>query len=164
MTRKQILARDRKYSKKYKKENPEKVKLIQKLSYTKHKQKKLLYQKNKYLSDPIFRFRVLIKSSIKEALEDKNIRKIGSTFILLGYSAKELCNKLSSYLGFPCEEARACKGTIITENNNHIDHIEPVAKALTEQDIIRLNQLNNLRLICKSCNLAKGDRPAKFFT
>jgi len=42
--------------------------------------------------------------------------------------------------------------------NYEIDHIIPISLAKTENDVIRLNQLNNLRLICKNCNRNKRDK------
>jgi RNA ligase (TIGR02306 family) len=45
---------------------------------------------------------------------------------------------------------------VINLENSHIDHIVPLAQARTITDVISLNQLNNLRLICSKCNLKKG--------
>ena len=38
----------------------------------------------------------------------------------------------------------------------HIDHIIPIASAITEEDVIRLNHYTNLRPLWAKDNLAKG--------
>lgn len=40
----------------------------------------------------------------------------------------------------------------------HIDHIVPLATAKTEQDVIALNHVSNLRPMWSKENLSKGDK------
>lgn len=77
------------------------------------------------------------------------------TFCMLGFSAETLCLHLAFWLGKDCEE---CKETKITLATAHIDHKIPMAKAVTINEVINLNQLSNLRLICDRCNIRKGSK------
>lgn len=93
------------------------------------------------------------------------IRKVGSskagrhTFDLLGYSKEDVYNHLSGFLGKGCVDGRVCHGEIIISiDGSHIDHYFPVSVAKSEQDVIKLFQLKNLRLICWKCNLSKSDK------
>lgn len=76
-------------------------------------------------------------------------------FLWLGYTEKVLCNHLSKYLDKPCKE---CGVITLNLRTATIDHIVPVSIANGIQDIFELNQINNLRLICKSCNSRKGSK------
>jgi hypothetical protein len=40
----------------------------------------------------------------------------------------------------------------------HIDHIVPISTADTKDDVVRLNQLSNLRPLWREANLAKLDK------
>ena len=63
-------------------------------------------------------------------------------------------NHLGKWLDRPCED---CSKQLFLENSS-IDHIKPLSLAKTEGEIIELNQLSNLRLVCRPCNSKKGDR------
>ena len=79
---------------------------------------------------------------------------------VLGYSSIELYEYLSKWLNKPCED---CNSVEITMKNHHIDHIIPVSSVYgqdnVEEKIIALFNLENLRLICPTCNIKKGNRP-----
>lgn len=45
-----------------------------------------------------------------------------------------------------------------------IDHVIPLERAKTEQEIIDLFDLKNLNLMCKNCNSSKQDRDYKIWT
>jgi len=94
------------------------------------------------------RIRSLISSAFRRCFFIKRKR----TFEYLGYSNKDLFDHLKKFLQCPCV---VCGLIFIEMNNSHIDHIIPVCVAKSEEDIIKLNQLYNLRLICKKCNLNK---------
>lgn len=77
-------------------------------------------------------------------------------FETLGYSRYDLSNHLSKFVGVACVEKRKCDGVVLTLENSHIDHVMPVIWAESLEDVIRFNQLKNLRLICAPCNRAKS--------
>ena len=157
--------------------NPEKVKAHAKKCYEKHKprikrerkldrivnKKKIAvanhirYEKIK--SCPIYKLKRLIKKSVWKAFKYAKVHKTASTFKLLKFTTEDLQAHRNSFLNKPCVCGIACgRETIITETNSHIDHIKPLVTAKTEEDIIILNSLENLRLICIDCNLCKGGK------
>jgi hypothetical protein len=79
-------------------------------------------------------------------------RRRAKSFDLLGYSPMDLYKHLSEYLGKACE---VCKLTVVSRKNCHIDHKIALMAGKTEGDILVLNRLSNLRLICATCNLRK---------
>lgn len=97
-----------------------------------------------------------IRGAIWRALRRKELGKIGGpTFKLLGYSKEEAYLHLSSFLNKPCLEQSSCNGIILNVENSHVDHIVPQHIANTLEEIVKINQLSNLRLICSPCNLKK---------
>ena len=52
-----------------------------------------------------------------------------------------------------------CQDVIITFKNYEIDHIIAISLAVSIDEIIQLNQLEYLRLLCSKCNQEKHDRP-----
>jgi len=77
------------------------------------------------------------------------------TFQMLNYTKQEFYNHMEKYLNKPCER---CGKVIITIKNMSIDHIIPSSTAKILDDVIRLNQLDNIRIICPRCNMSKGNR------
>lgn len=90
------------------------------------------------------------------AFEYVGLSKTGmETFESLGYTKEDAFKHLSPFLGKPCQ---MCKIIILNKANSQIDHIEPLCRAKTKADVIRLNQLINLRIVCKECNRKKGGK------
>lgn len=115
--------------------------------------------KERYKTDTLYRFSRKIRRVIIRAFKQLNMIKNGKTFKLLGYAPQDLNNKMVSYINSVCEE---CNITIIDINNSAMDHIIPMCSASSKEDIIKLNQLNNLRLICRHCNSIKLSQDLKF--
>ncbi len=141
----------------YRQENKERINKYSKQHYQENKDRYLechkQYAKKRYSVDPIFRYSSLIRTCVRKAFHQINMPKSGPTFELLGYTPEQLCNHLSTYLDKLCQD---CGAQVVTLDHFHIDHIIPISTAKTEEDVIRLNQLNNLRLICPECNMKKG--------
>ncbi len=149
----------KKQSKIYSLKNKEKIKKYQKQwieqNRKHHRQHQNEYQKSRRKNDPVFVLKQRISWSLRKSLNNIGISKDNKpTFDILNYSQKYFANHMLSYVNQPCER---CKLTIITINNSQIDHIKPVSMAKTELDVIWLNQLSNLRLICTKCNREKSD-------
>lgn len=98
-----------------------------------------------------------IRTRLRKVLNERGLNKRRKTFELLGYMPQELWAHLEPYLGKHCE--CGC-GTIVELDSCHIDHIIPLLNARTEEELIELNALTNLRLICASCNLHREKRAA----
>lgn len=84
------------------------------------------------------------------ALQGKEISKGGRTFEMLGYTPQELVIHI---------ERQFLKG-MTWENRNkwQIDHIIPISSTENEEDIIRLNQLSNLRPLWSDENNRKKNK------
>lgn len=93
-----------------------------------------------------------VRQSLSHALAKRAYVKRGKTFELIGYTPTELRDYLMPYVGEPCVR---CGETTIQLDNAHIDHITPIRTAESREDVLRLNALANLRLICALCNLTK---------
>ncbi len=106
-------------------------------------------------ANPVYRLADKIRRSVKRACRQKGILKHGMTFELLEYTPQEIHGYLSQYLGKPCEVCKECE---ISLDSCHLDHITPVCTANSLQDVIKLSEMVNLRLICPDCNLKKGPK------
>ncbi len=100
------------------------------------------------------RIKVALKRAFLKCGSSKGGKK---TFELLGYNSQELVTHLSRFIGSKCAEKRVCNGIVLTIGNSHIDHITPVSSISKIEDVVRLNQRDNLRLICGPCNVSKND-------
>jgi hypothetical protein len=91
-----------------------------------------------------------VRASLRRSLRKVNAGKDRRTFDLLGYT--------------PCDLARHMERQFVRgmgwDNFGkwHIDHIVPISTADTKDDVVRLNQLSNLRPLWREANLAKLDK------
>ena len=141
----------------WRKRNPEKLKL----QLSKSKEKRLGYQRKYYeknKNNPLIKVKGTIKRAIRRAIKNAGYVKDKSCFDILGRNPQEYLEHFNSFMGKPCVCGIVCNSkTIITGTNSHCDHIIPIITAKNEEDVIRLNQLDNLQIICAPCNLSKGD-------
>lgn len=153
--------KQKEYERKYYQNNKEFFK-NKSLEWSKNNPEKKKVQRNKQNKkrqlNPVHNFHDRIRKRLIRVLNDIGLKKESRTQDILGYSAKELFNYLSKYIGQLCED---CKLIIIDKQKCQIDHIIPIGSAKTKEDVIKLNQLNNLRLICSSCNLNKVENDLK---
>lgn len=113
------------------------------------------YTKNRMETDTLFALATRIRKAIRNALRKNGLTKKSKTFHMLGYSKTELSEHLCYWIDKPCE---ICGLVEVQLQTSHIDHIIPISTANTEEEIVLLNQLKNLRLICAKCNMKKGDK------
>ncbi len=110
---------------------------------------------NRRLTDPIWRLHKNLSSLLRY-----HLKRIGSSkdniplFKFLDITAKEFDDWALQYIDKPC---LLC-GTSL-DVTFEVDHIEPISRAKTDEDVKRLsNPIDNLRMICKPCNRAKGSK------
>ena len=97
-----------------------------------------------------------VAASFHQALRRKGlVANERGVFRKLPYTRVQLRGHLMHYIDEPCEGG--C-GELVTLAGAHIDHITPLSSARSEKDVIRLNALSNLRLLCGRCNMRKSDR------
>lgn len=145
--------------KQYNKDNKKLVSEQRKKQYINNRKKRItqqnIYKKKRRKSDPLYRRRQNISHSLYLARKKIGVPKNGqSVFKILGFTHEKFNQHLDTYLNKLCER---CMEIIITNDNSQTDHIIPIKYAETESEIKCLNQLNNLRLICKPCNQEKSD-------
>jgi hypothetical protein len=109
------------------------------------------YKKNKYHTDPIYRFKHVLSAFIRGSLDRAGSTKQGKrTEEILGCTAMEF----KVYL-----ENQFAPG-MSWENRSewHIDHIIPISWADTEEDAIKLNHYTNLQPLWAEDNLRKSNK------
>ena len=115
------------------------------------------YKKNKYERS---RKKKLRSNSPKHLLENRIRSRIHTAFVRQKYTKN---SRIFEILGCSWEKLKIHIELQFTdgmtwENRSdwHIDHIIPIASAITEEDVIRLNHYTNLRPLWAKDNLAKG--------
>lgn len=126
-----------KYNKKYWRENKGKLLMQAKL-----------YNRRKKQSDPVYRLKIQIRSSIRASFERKNVKKTSPSEAILGCSIEEFQKYLK-------QTWKNRYGYDWTGQSCHIDHITPLAVASTEQEVIALCHYTNLQLLTPEDNLRK---------
>lgn len=122
------------------KNNPERYKIIVKR------------KNSKKTKVPLLNFQVRLRNAIYKACRKLNIKKDNKTFNILGFTPENLKDHFDKFIGKLCI---VCENVQIELNNSNLDHIIPMCSATSEEEVIILNQLNNLRLICVKCNSNK---------
>jgi hypothetical protein len=142
-----------KYNKEYNKLNRDKISSYNKLYNEKNKDKKSEYNKIYQLRYSIIQklksnIRTLIRMSFKRG--KGNLKKESKTEQILGCTINEFINHIESQL----------KEGMTIENHGdwHLDHIIPLAKAKTEEEVIKLNHYTNFQPLWAAENLSKGSK------
>ena len=118
-----------------------------------------------YRKNPIKKFADNLRSRIWIAfnkISKNNNIKIKGCFRNLDYTPIELYNYLENTRKLQENKCPMCQ----TDYKNctvSIDHVIPLERAKTEQEIIDLFCLQNLNLMCKSCNSSKSDTDYKIW-
>ena len=140
------------YRKKYYQLNKDKTKLYNKEYHKDNRGKRVEYVKKRKQTDPLFKLSINIRNSIRFFLKKKGYIKKSKTQEILGCSFEEL--KLHLESKFESWMNWENYGLYIGEKNFgwDIDHIMPMATALTEGEIIKLNNYTNLQPLCSYLN------------
>jgi hypothetical protein len=139
---KEILKEKRK---KYIEKNKEKRR-----EYLNEYQKKYIFNRRKI--DPLFKFRINIRSLIKGSFKrgTNQFTKKAKTETILCCTIEEFINYIQS---------KFTKGMTLENHGEwHLDHIIPLATATTEEEIIKLNHYTNFQPLWAEENLSKSDK------
>jgi len=123
------------YDKEYRQANKEKIKDYKK----KHRERENEIRRNRYKSDPLFRLRLNIGTSVKRFIDGK---KSKSTQEIIGCSWEFLYLRLN----------------LDAHQDAHIDHIIPLSWARNEEELYTLNHWSNFQLLEAEENISKGNR------
>ena len=139
--------------KNYRNENVDKIRLNKKAYYSKVKNKRNDYIKNRIKNDYIFSLKLTISKNINNKLKRflKN-KKDRNTFDILGCSLEEFITYLESK--FEKRMTWDNKGLYNGEKNYgwDLDHIIPMCSAKTEDEIYKLNHYSNFQPLCSKIN------------
>lgn len=112
-----------------------------------------------YRKNPIInlssKLRTLIGNALREISRDNN-RKTKGCFRNLDFTPRDLYNYLENTRELQNNKCPHCH-TSYDKCEMNIEHAIPLSTAKTEQQVIDLFCLQNLNLMCKSCNSSKQD-------
>ena len=110
----------------------------------------------RYRSTLVGKFAHRLRVSLRNVLTSKNSKKTRKgCFRLLPYSPQELTQHLEKIRLLQDNQCPMCSESYDT-NMWTIDHVKPIRTAKNEKDVLGLFFLNNLSLLCQSCNSRKG--------
>jgi len=152
----------KKYSKKYYEENKETIKEKQKIYYELNPDKK--YDKkikaskrrnDRRKNDSLYKLRGNISSLINFTIKSNGYKKDTKTFEILGCSLEQLRehlqNQFTDWMNW--ENYGTANNSNIEPNKTwDIDHIIPVSKASSREEVLLLNHYSNLQPLCSHYN------------
>jgi hypothetical protein len=108
------------------------------------------YRKERRVADPVYDLTIRIRTLINVKLRSKGYTKRSRACEILGCSYEDFVRHI---------ESQFVDGMSWQNRDQwHIDHKVPIASAVTEDDVIRLNHFTNLRPMWALDNLKKGSR------
>jgi len=134
--------------KSYRLENIELVREKDRIRDEKDKPNRRVYLRNRYHQDPLHKLKVNVRTRINQYIKKDGI----TTIDLLGCSYDDLKKHIESQ--FTSGMNWSNHGV----NGWHIDHIYPLAKATTEQELFNLCHYTNLQPLWWDENLSKSDK------
>jgi len=113
------------------------------------------YYRKKFKNDLFFKFKINIRSLVRNSFRRQNFTKNSKTFQILNCSFEELKNYLfeNAKLRYPEFQEK----DFLEKNKYHIDHIIPLSTANTEEEVVKLCHYTNLQLLTKEENLLKSN-------
>ena len=143
------------YNKEWRKNNKEKIKKYYYNNKNKINYDKNQYQKNKRKTNHLFKLSTNIRTLINNLIKTKDYQKNTKTESILGCSFKEFKNHLESQFEswMNWDNYGNPKDGIFEFNKTwDIDHIMPIASALNEEEVLKLNHYTNLQPLCSKTN------------
>jgi hypothetical protein len=134
------------YNKQYHLDNKEKIKQY----YLNNKEKRNKTEKERKKNDPLYKLRGSLRVRICGAVKAKGWIKNNSTQDILGCDYEIVRKHLEiQFIDGMCWDNHGIYGW-------HIDHITPLAKAETQEELYKLCHYTNLQPLWAADNLSKG--------
>jgi len=138
----------------YYQDNKERIDEWQRQYYQDNKEKveesKRKWEKNKYHTDPLYKFKVNLRGRIYKSFKSKSWIRGGGSEKLLGCdwetAMKHIESQFESWMNWD------------NHGEWHIDHIIPLSSATTKEEMIKLCHYTNLQPLLAEENLSKGDK------
>jgi len=138
------------YNKQYHLDNKEKIKQHYLDNKKKINQQSAYYAFKKRKTNPLFKLSINLRSRIKQAVKSKGWTKKNKTADILGCDFETVKKHLENqFIDGMCWQNHGLYGW-------HIDHITPLAKAETEEELYKLCHYTNLQPLWAADNLSKG--------
>ena len=143
-------------SKKYKCNNREKIKQ----NALDYQPRKAELHKLKKETDPVYKLKCLIRSNILKSFTRINMKKTNKTLEILGCTYEEFRNYIESKFESWMTWDNYGKYNGDFSYGWDLDHIIPIASAITGEDVIGLNHYTNFQPLCSHINRnIKKDNP-----
>jgi hypothetical protein len=130
------------YQKEYSEKNKEKIKNYKseysKINRDKIREYKTNYQRERRKNDPVFKLKGVVSRLIRNSLKCKGLSKNKKSIDILGCDIKFF----KEYLEFKFTDDMSWSNYGVIWD---VDHIIPLATAVNEDDVIRLNHYTNLQ-------------------
>jgi hypothetical protein len=110
------------------------------------------YVQNKIKTDPIFKFKKMVRSLISNSFKrsTNKFKKSSKTEQILGCTIEQFRDYIQS---------KFKKGMSFDNHGQwHLDHIIPLSSALTKEEIVNLNYYTNFQPLWAHENLSKSDK------
>ena len=138
----------------YREANREKIAEQKKAYYESNREKFVrwivAYNAKRYKTDPLFKFKALIRRRIGVSFKRNNYTKKSRTHKILGCSFKHF----KQYIENQFSENMSWEN----QGEWHLDHIVPVSLAINEEEILKLNYYKNFRPLWGIENIQKGNK------
>jgi len=110
------------------------------------------HQKNRFITDSLFKIKRIISNNIRTSFKRNFFTKRKNTKEILGCTIEFFKEYIESKFtdGMTWDN--------YGRNGWHLDHIIPIASANTEEDVIRLNHYTNFQPLWAKDNLEKRDK------
>ena len=111
--------------------------------------------KERKATEPLFKLKTNIRSLIRETINSKGYKKATKSVSILGCTFEQfklhLESKFEDWMTWD-NYGNPKDGIFELNKTWDIDHIVPINKALTEEDVVRLNHYTNLQPLCSYTN------------
>lgn len=152
--------KNKEYQKIYRQNNSEKLSEQGKMYREKNKEQlnksHLIRHKNRLKSDPLYKLKCDIRTSIVKSFKRNSFRKQTKTNMILGCSFEEFKIHIESQFE-PWMNWQNHRKYSKKIRRWQLDHKIPISSASTEDDIIKLNHYTNFQPLCAEENLYKSN-------
>ena len=107
-------------------------------------------RKERMDNDPIFKFKIRLRQTIRESVKRRGYTKKSKTYDILGID----------FMGFRSHIENLFLEGMTWDNHGewHYDHIIPLSTATTYEEVIKLNHYTNFQPLWAEDNLKKGSK------
>jgi hypothetical protein len=148
----------RETSKEWRKNNPNAHKEYYQLNKDRFNKNAKKHYEEKVKKDPLLKLKKNIRGLIRISIKNTGSCKINKTVEILGCTYQEFKEHLELQFEPWMNWSNYGAYKINGQRTWQIDHLLPMASAMTTEEVIKLNHYSNLRPLCSKENLSKGNK------